>query len=77
MTIQELKELALHAVKRTAPSEFSVDSVDAALLDGFKELCGDSINTFMKNRYDVYEIISRTADEVVPDRVIDAMGAFA
>ena len=77
MTIKELKELALHAAKRTAPSTYSVESVDAALLDGLKELAGDSINTFMKNKYDIYEIISQAADEVVPDKVIDAMGAFA
>jgi len=75
-TIAELKELALHAAKGTAPATFSVEDVNAALRDGFKELAGN-YNQFMKNRYDIYQIIIETADEVVPNRVIDAVGIFA
>lgn len=75
-TLSELKQLAIHAAKRTAPTNFSVESVDAALLDGVKEMCG-SVNQFMKNRHDIYEIIITAADEVVPDKVIDAIGIFA
>ena len=48
-TLSELKQLAIHAAKRTAPTNFSVESVDAALLDGVKEMCG-SVNQFMKYR---------------------------
>lgn len=76
MTIQEIKELAIHAAKGTAPTEFTVDQVDKALADGFRELAG-SINQFMKNRYDIYDIMITAADEVVPAKVIDAMGMFA
>lgn len=76
MTINELRELARHAAKRTAPAEFSVSSVDSALAEGFKNLTG-SINDFMRNRYDIYDIIIENADEIVPNRVIDAMSAFA
>ena len=75
-TLSELKQLAIHAAKRTAPTNFSVESVDAALLDGVKEMCG-SVNQFMKNRHDIYEIIIAAADEVVPNKVIDAIGIFA
>ena len=75
-TIAEIKELALHAAKRTAPATFSVEQVDAALADSFKELAG-SVNQFMKNRYDIYQILIETVDEVVPNRVIDAVGIFA
>lgn len=75
-TLSELKQLAIHAAKRTAPTNFSVESVDAALLDGVKEMCG-SVNQFMKNRHDIYEIIITAADEVVPNKVIDAIGIFA
>ena len=48
-TIQEIKELALHAAKGTVPSTFSKeDSVDvnAALRDCLKDYAG-SINQFM------------------------------
>ena len=75
-TLSELKQLAIYAAKRTAPTNFSVENVDAALLDGVKEMCG-SVNQFMKNRHDIYEIIITAADEVVPNKVIDAIGIFA
>lgn len=76
MTIKELKDLARHAARGTAPETFSVSSVDSAVADGFKELTG-SINNFMKNRYDIYEIIIENADDIVPGKVMDAMSSFA
>lgn len=76
MTIQELKELALYAAKGQAPTNFSVENVDEALRDGLRELAG-SITQFMKNRWDIYDIIIKTADEIVPKKVIDAIGIFA
>ena len=76
MTINEIRELARHAARGTAPAEFSASSVDSALADGFKSLTG-SINNFMKNRYDIYDIIIENADEIVPGKVMDAMSSFA
>lgn len=76
MTIAEMKELALHEARGTAPSNFTVDNVHAALLDAMREL-GGSVNQFMKNRYDIYEIITQTADEIVPQNVIGIMNTFA
>ena len=76
MTIAELKELARHAAHRTAPTEFSVANVDAAIADEFKKMTG-SINNFMRNRYDIYDIIIENADDIVPAKVMDAMGQFA
>ena len=76
MTLQELRELAVHAAKGTAPSEYTINQVDAALADGFKELAS-SVNQFMKNRYDIYEIVIQAVDEIVPNKVVDALGIFA
>lgn len=76
MTIQELKQLARHAANRTAPAEFSVQSVDAAIADEFRKLTS-SVNDFMRNRFDIYDIIIENADTIVPVKVMDAMGAFA
>ena len=76
MTIAELRELARHAAHRTAPAEFSVGSVDAALADEFKKMTG-SVNNFMRNKYDIFDIIIENADEIVPVKVMDAMGQFA
>lgn len=76
MTHQELLEIALHAANKTAPDTYTVENVDKAFLDGLKELAG-SVNQFMKNRYDIYDIIIKTADLVMPKKVIDAIGIFA
>lgn len=76
MTLEQMRELALHAAKRTAPATYSVESVDAALRDAMNDIAG-SINEFMRNRYDIYDIIIRTAEEIVPNQVRDALGLFA
>ena len=76
MTIREMKELALHAAKNSAPANYTTENVNDALVEGLRELAG-SVNQFMKNRYDIYEIIIEAADEVVPQKVIDAVGIFA
>lgn len=78
MTIAELKKIALHAAKGTVPTEFANQDIDvnAAFVDGLKELAG-SVNQFMKNRYDIYEILVETVDQVMPKKVIDALGMFA
>ena len=75
-TIKELKELALHSVRGTAPETYAVGTVDEALRGELAAMC-DSINNFMRNRYDIYDIIITAADEVVPNKVIDALGMFA
>lgn len=75
-TLQELKELAVHAAKRTAPTNFTVESVDAALLDAVQGMTA-TVNDFMKNKYDIFAIIMAAADEVVPNKVISSIGMFA
>ena len=75
-TIKELKDLALHSVRGTAPENYTVGTVDDALRGELAKMC-DSVNNFMRNRYDIYDIIITTADEVVPNKVIDVMGIFA
>ena len=75
-TIKEIKELALHAAKHTAPTNFSVENVDEALREEMRGLAS-SVNEFMRNRYDIYDIIIQTADEVIPNKVISALGMFA
>ena len=78
MTIKELKEIALHAAKGTVPAKFANENIDvnAAFVDGLKELAG-SVNQFMKNRYDIYDIIIETVDQIMPKNVITALSPFA
>ena len=73
---QEFRDLARHAAHRTAPENFSLQDVDKAFRKELATYCS-SIPQFMKNRYDLYEIIIQNADEIVPARVIDAIGIFA
>ena len=75
-TIQEIKELALNAARGTAPENYSIENVNDALRDELKAMCS-SINEFRRNQYDIFEIISETADEIVPKKVIDYVGIFA
>ena len=78
MTIKELKDIALHAAKGTKPACFANEDIDvnAAFVDGLKELAG-SVNQFMKNRYDIYDIIVETVDQIMPKNVISALSPFA
>ena len=76
MTIAELKELALHSAKGTAPTTFSVENVNEAFTDGLKELASNYYE-FMENRYTIYSILTETVDAIVPNKVIDAVGIFA
>lgn len=76
MTLEQLKELCRHSLKGTAPENYSVGSVNEAIRDEFKTMC-KNINTFMKNRYDIYEIIMESADEYLPNKVKEVFGQFA
>ena len=75
-TIKELKELALHSVRGTAPDTYELGTVDEALRGEIAKMC-DSVNNFMRNRYDIYDIIITVADEVVPAKTYDVLGQFA
>ena len=76
MTLKEFRDIALHAAKGTAPANFTVENINDAFIDGLKELAG-SYNQFMKNRYDIYDIVIEAIDEILPKNVINALGAFA
>ena len=78
MTFEQLQTIALHAVKGTVPANYAAGSVDmnAAFTDGLKELAG-SFNQFMHNKHLIYDVVAKAADEVMPKRVIDALGVFA
>lgn len=78
MTFEQLQTIALHAVKGTVPANYTAGSVDmnAAFVDGLRELAG-SFNQFMHNKHLIYDVVVKAADEVMPKRVIDAIGVFA
>ena len=71
-TIKEIKDLALSAARGTAPANYTINDVNETLREELNALAG-SLNQFMKNRYDIYDIIIQAADEITPKRVIDAL----
>ena len=75
-TIKELKELALHAARGTAPANFSAETVDEALRSELASMC-DSINNFQRNKYDIFDILITTVDEILPKKAFEVMGMFA
>ena len=75
-TLDQIKELALHSVKGTAPANYSVENVNEALKDALHELGGTTMQ-FMKNRYDIDQIYIDVADEILPKKVMDAVSRFA
>ena len=75
MTKQELRELAKHSANRTAPENFSVESVDAAVRDELAKM-SSTVNDFMRNRYDIYDIIIENADTIVPKKMLETLGQF-
>lgn len=73
---KDFKELARLAASRKAPENYSLEDVNLAFKEELKQYCS-SIPQFMKNRYDLYDIIIENADEIAPAKVIDALGIFA
>src|SRR5574344_1145231 len=73
-----LKQLFDCAMGRNIPSEFANEDVDyqAALRDEIKKLVG-TYSLYRKNKYEVFDLLAQNADEVLPRKVIDLIGAFA
>ena len=70
--IETLKKLAIQSVTNTPETNFTISEVNESLIAGLSEMC-TSVNQFLKNRYDIYDIIIAAADEVIPNKVIDAL----
>ena len=74
--MERLRELALYAARGTAPANFTEGDVNVAFAGEISKYM-TSLNMFMKNRYDIYEIIIQTIDDIVPKQVITALSPFA
>lgn len=77
--IKAIKDLALHAAKRTVPVEFankSVADVNEALRAELQALCG-TYDLFRRNKLDLFEIMQETMDAVVPKEVESVIASFA
>lgn len=75
-TLNELKELALHAANGTAPETFTAGNVNDALRGELNEWVSSYAN-YKRHEADIFEIISTTVDAILPRKVESAIGMFA
>ena len=73
---QNFKDLAKKVARKQAPENFTVENANEAFRKELASYCA-SLPMFLKNRYDLYQIVIENADEVVPNKLIDALGIFA
>lgn len=76
MITKEVKELVKLVLKKTPPTNFSLDDAKTALQ---KELSAITSTKplWHKNKYDVFQLMQEQIDDILPKRVIDVMGRFA
>ena len=74
---RELARCAAHGtVPAGSPENYALVDVDKAFREELATYCS-SIAMFMKNRFDLYEIITENADEITPKKVLDIFGSVA
>lgn len=73
-----LEMLMKGALGKKVPAEFATENYDyeAALKDELRKIAG-SRKQFERNKYDVFDLLSETLDEVLPQKVISTVGLFA
>lgn len=78
MNRNDIRDLYIHAFKGTSPdvTQFSVADVKETLKAELQALAPD-INTYRKNKYDIFQIIQEAYDEVLPAYVGNFIGQFA
>lgn len=77
--IKAIKDLALHAAKKTVPTAFAnktVADVNSALREELNALCG-TYDLFRRNKLDLFEIMQVSMDAVVPAKVMDIISGWA
>ena len=73
---ENVKELAMAAVTKKPVANFTQSDVETALREEIRKIAG-SMKDYQKNKWDLFELIQQTADDIIPTRVIQIMGQFA
>ncbi len=74
--LKDLKKLAIQIAKKQPPANFTLEQAETALRKELRELAPD-YNAYRRNRLAIFELMQEVVDEVLPNRVIEAMGKFA
>lgn len=75
--MEKLRMLMQGAMGCEVPAEFSAENYDyeTALRDELKKLAGN-MNSYRRNKYDIFELLAETLDEILPARVSAIMDRF-
>ena len=73
-----IRELFVHAYKGTSPdvSQFSAKDVKETLAEKIHEIAYD-LNSYRRNKLDLFEILQESFDEIIPEYVGNFVGQFA
>lgn len=73
---ENIKQLALAAVRNTPVGNFSKEDTETALREELRKIASTP-QLFEKNKWEVFELIQTAADDIIPVRVEQIMGQFA
>ena len=73
---EDLRTLMLQVALKKPPQNYTLEQAENALRKELKELAKD-YNAFRRNKLTIYELIQSVVDEVLPNRVVAALGRFA
>ena len=74
--LNDLKQLMVQVAMKKPPTNYSYQEAEKAVRQELKELAKD-YNAYRRNKLTIFELMQETVDEVLPARVIEAMGRFA
>ncbi len=74
--LKDLKILAKQVARKQPPTNFTQQDVEKAFRAELRELAKD-YNTYRRNSLTIFELIQDVIDEVLPNRVIKAIGRFS
>lgn len=73
--LKDLKALAKQVARKQPPANYTQQDVEKAFRAELRELAKD-YNAYRRNKLTIFELIQDVVDEVLPNRVIDAIGRF-
>ena len=74
--LKDLKALAKQVGKKQPPTNFSQTDIEEAFRAELRNLA-KTYNDYRRNKLTIFELIQDVIDEVLPNRVIQAIGRFA
>ena len=74
--MKELVALGVSAMTKNPPADYSIDDVNGSFREEIRKLAGDPAS-YRRNKLDLFELMERILDEVLPKQVLDRYGVWA